>query len=201
MREKDDLDLLIDSALATYADPGPDSWLENRVLVTLAAVRTETSQVRTRWRRGWLPWAIAIPIAAGLLFLLLSPARHKPLPASEPQQAHEGAPTATTPRAGSSSEVRPRLPNRSEIPHRHAIRITQPASPVQTALAAPLPKLDVFPTPQPLTAEERALVVVAAQTPLPAREALIEAQSLDITPVRIAEIHIPPLEPPDQGQN
>ena len=86
MREKDDLDLLIDSALATYADPGPDSGLEDRVLVTLAAVRTNTSRVRTHWRRRWLPWAVAIPIAAGLLFLWLSPARHKPLPASDPQQ-------------------------------------------------------------------------------------------------------------------
>jgi hypothetical protein len=51
-----------------------------------------------------------------------------------------------------------------------------------------------------LTEEERALVVVVTQTPLPAREALVEAQSLDASPVRIAEIHIPPLEPPDQGQ-
>ena len=42
MREKDDLDLLIDSALATYADPGPDSGLEDRLLVGLSAVRTET---------------------------------------------------------------------------------------------------------------------------------------------------------------
>ena len=48
MREKDDLDLLIDSALATYADPGPDSGLEDRVLVTLAAVRTETPRERAR---------------------------------------------------------------------------------------------------------------------------------------------------------
>jgi hypothetical protein len=51
-----------------------------------------------------------------------------------------------------------------------------------------------------MTAEERALVVAVTQTPLPAREALVEAESLEHQPVRIAEIHIPPLEPPDQGQ-
>jgi hypothetical protein len=194
MREKDDLDLLIDSALATYADPGPGSKLEDRVLVTLAAVRTDTVRERRRWRTRWLPWAVAIPIAAGLLFLWLSPRRDKPLPASVPQEARSAPPQAIAPHANSSSEVRP------AVPRRHVIRGAQPASPVQTAQAAPLPKLDVFPTPQPLTAEERALVEVVTQTPLPAREALVEAQSQDTVPIRIAEIRIPPLEPPDQGQ-
>jgi hypothetical protein len=194
MREKDNLDLLIDSALATYADPGPESGLEDRVLVTLAAVRTETPRVRARWRGRWLPWAVAVPIAVGLLFLWLSPRRDKPLPASEPQEARSAAPRAIAPHANSSSEVR------REVPHRHAARATQPATPVQTAQAALLPKLDVFPTPQPLTAEERALAAVVTQIPLPARQALIEAQSLDHLPVRIAEIQIPPLEPPAQGQ-
>ena len=194
MREKDDLDLLIDSALATYADPGPDSGLEDRVLVTLAAVRSETPQVLGRWRRRWLPWSVALPIAAGLLLLWLPPRRDKPLPAFEPRQARSASPNAIAPHVDSSREVRP------HVLRRHVIRSAQPTAPVQTAQAAPLPKLDVFPTPQPLTAEERALVVVVTQTPLPAREALVEAQSLDAQPVRIAEIHIPPLEPPDQGQ-
>jgi hypothetical protein len=194
MPEKDDLDLLIDSALSTYAVPGPDSGLEDRLLVTLAAVRTTALPIRGGWRRRWVPWAVVLPIAAGLVFLWLSPRREKPLPALEPREARVGAPAAVAPNAGSSSEVR------HGVPRRHAVHITQPASPVQAAQAAPLPKLDVFPTPQPLTAGERALVVVVTETPLPARQALIEAQSLDHLPVRIAEIHIPPLEPLDQGQ-
>jgi hypothetical protein len=194
MREKDDLDLLIDSALATYADPGPDSGLENRVLAALSAIHAEPPTVITPRPRRWLPWAIAVPIAAGLLFLWLSIARNKPLPASEPQQARQSAPGPIAPPAAPSNEVR------RAVPRRHPVRIPQPSSSVQTAQAAPLPKLDVFPTPQPLTTEERALVGVVTETPLPAREALVEAQSLDHQPIRIAEIHIPPLEPPDQGQ-
>jgi hypothetical protein len=194
MREKDNLDLLIDSALATYADPGPDSGLEDRMVATLSRLHSEKPRVRARWRRHWLPWAVAIPIAAGVLFLWLSPRRDKPLPASASQESRSAAPGPIFPRADSSSEARPKHPQR------HAVRIAQPATQAQAAQAAPLPKLDVFPTPQPLTAEERALAVVITQTPLPARKALVEAQSLDASPVRIAEIHIPPLEPPDQGQ-
>ena len=194
MREKDDLDLLIDSALTTSADPGPDSGLEDRLLATLSPARTETPQVPSGIRRRWLPWAVALPIAVGLLFLWLLQGRDKPLPVLQPQEAHSAAPNAIAPHANSSTEVRP------AAPHTHRVRVTQPTSPSQTAQAAPLPKLDVFPTPQPLTAEERALVEVVMQAPLPAREALVEAQSLDTVPIRIAEIRIPPLEPPDQGQ-
>jgi hypothetical protein len=194
MREKDDLDLLIDSALATYADPGPDAALEDRVLAALSPVRVPARRVPALARSRWLPWAIALPIAAGLLFLWLSTETKKPLPASEPQQARETVPSAIAPHVDSPSEVR------TGKRHRQTVRVRQPASTVQTAQTAALPKLDVFPTPQPLTAEERALALVVTQTPLPAREALVESQNLDAQPVRIAAIHIPPLEPPDQGQ-
>jgi hypothetical protein len=195
MREKDDLDLLIDSALATYADPGPDAGLEGRVLAALSPVRKVTPRVRALIRWRWLPWAIALPIAAGLFFLWLSTQRQKPLPTSEPQQARESVLDAIAPHAD-SRDVSP-----IKEPHRHTVRIKQPPSPVQTAQAAPLPKLDVFPTPQPMTPEESALTAVVTQTPLTARQAVIDAESLDHQPVRIAEIQIPPLEPPTQGQN
>ena len=109
MREKDPLDLLIDSALSTYADPGPDSGLEDRVL-TAVAVRNETSRVRARWSPRWLPWAIAVPIAAVLILLWLSIARNKPLPDSAPQQAHQSQPRPIAPPAAQSSEVRRAVP-------------------------------------------------------------------------------------------
>jgi hypothetical protein len=65
---------------------------------------------------------------------------------------------------------------------------------------APAPKLDVFPTPQPLTPEEHTLVAIAAQAPAPLRKALVEAQLQPGEPLRIAAISIPPIKPPDQVQ-
>ena len=194
MREKDDLDLLIDSALATYADPGADAGLEGRVLAALSPVRKEAPR-RAAIRRRWLPWAVALPIAAALFFLWISTQREKPLPASEPQQARESVPNPIAPHVD-SHDASP-----IKALHTHTVRIKQPASPVQTAQAASLPKLDVFPTPQPMTPEERTLTAVVTQTPLPARPAVLDAESLDQQPVRIAEIQIPPLQPPTQGQN
>src|SRR5947209_1850246 len=85
MPEKDQLDLLLDSALATYADPGPDSGLEQRVLAELESGRQSGQQRRaTAGTRRWLPWAIAVPIAAGLLILWLSNARIMRTPATQP---------------------------------------------------------------------------------------------------------------------
>jgi hypothetical protein len=64
-----------------------------------------------------------------------------------------------------------------------------------------LPKLDVFPSPQPLSPEEKALVSFAARAPEPVRQALIDAQTQADAPLNIAAIEIQPLDPPDQGGN
>jgi hypothetical protein len=65
------------------------------------------------------------------------------------------------------------------------------------ATAAPLPKLDVFPTPQPLTPEEQVLAVFAAKAPLTERQALLDAQKQADAPLSIAALQIQPLDPPN----
>jgi len=66
---------------------------------------------------------------------------------------------------------------------------------------AALPKLDVFPTPQPMTPQEKALVASTARASKPQLLALVTAQQNPEGPVTIAAIQIPPLEPIDQGNN
>ncbi len=58
MREKDELDSLLDAALVTYADPGPDSGLEQRILARISAENFAASAPAPR--RRWLPWGIAL---------------------------------------------------------------------------------------------------------------------------------------------
>ena len=204
MREKDELDLLLDSALSTYADPGRDSGLEERVLAALSAARE--SKQRDRFiappRRRWLPWVIALPAAACLLLLWLATSRIKHVPSTETQQARQVNQAPALPRTTPLAEVRSKSPKgreqRATSGYSAASKEPQPAT--QLSGTSPVPKLDVFPTPQPLTEEERALAVVATQTPAPVRNALLEAQIQNDAPVRIAAIHIPPIESPDQGQ-
>lgn len=192
MRDNDDLDLLLDSALSSYADPGPEASLEARVLARV------TAQAAPAPRRRWLPWAIALPVAAGLLFLVFSRVQLDHLPSRNvkgvvrPQEAPLVAAHSETP---------------SSLHFTPGHRATRPLPAVQSnrdghaAKFAPPPKLDVFPTPQPLTPEEQALALFAAHAPEPERKSLIEAQEQADAPLGIAAIHIQPLESPAQGAN
>jgi hypothetical protein len=222
MREKDDLDLLLDSALSTYADPR--AGLEDRVLSALDAAHIAAGSrglqapeykqlgkmafrpgplsfqyIRAKYKvhisRRRLAWAVAPPLAACLLLLWLSTPKTIHAPSTSTQQAHQTNPSPPIPLAAA-----PQFSMHTS--RRHTPRAIESAlTPLnaQVADALPRPKLDVFPTPQPMSAEERALGLVAAQTPLPLRKALVEAQQDDL-PIHIAATHIPPLESPDLGQ-
>ena len=165
MPERDDLNSMLDSALMTYGDPGPDSGLEQRVLARVAAVAAPSPL------RRWLPWAIALPVAACLLILVMS----RPRISHSPDAHSTGATQASEP-AAARPVPQPALQlapaSRGEL----ATRKSRPQSVAIAAKSVPLPKLDIFPTPQPLTSQEQALVEFATQAPASERQALLEAQ-------------------------
>ncbi|MFP5209968.1 MAG: hypothetical protein ACLGRW_11835 [Acidobacteriota bacterium] len=204
MREKNDdfdilPDVLIDAALATYADPGPDSGLDRRVMARIAEARI-SAEAAPAPRHRWLPWAIALPVAACLLLFLLMLSGPKPLhsPASTPEQASQSqeAPIVVA-RTAPSTAPQAVPAHRAKAPgHEPRSRAAALA-----AKPAPLPKLDVFPTPRPLTPEEQALVEFAAHATKAERESFFAAQQQADEPLHIAAIQIPPIEPPAPGTN
>jgi hypothetical protein len=215
MPEKDEVDRLLDSALSTYGDPGEDSGLERRVLAALSAGRERRAGRGLYGKaRGWLAWAIAAPLAASLLLWMgVQRARH--VAPVETQQAsgreQPQGPSGKADAAGQGSavgkhspgaEARAGLGRRAGRARPCGSRAAGACGGGESGIAknAALPKLDVFPTPQPLTPQESALAVVAKQAPIPLRKALIEAQMQEDAPVRIAAIHIPPIELQSQTQ-
>ena len=185
MPDHDHLDLLLRSAVSTYGDPG--SGLAQRVLARISA------EVAPAPRHRWLPWAIALPAAACLLLLLVL-LGHKP--------AH--TPTTLARQTYQSQQPPPVAAHAEPVPALRSKAHLLEARPHHTAAGAkpaPLPKLDVFPTPRPLTREERAMVVFVAQAPESERKALIEAQEQFDAPLSIAAIQIPAIEPPQEGAN
>jgi hypothetical protein len=191
MPDHDEMDRLLDSALSTYATPRPG--LEDRVLRSLASTRAIDSARRPfRFPRRWLPWAIAVPIAAAiaLLFLLTrgTPAPPRNYAQSVPQFQRPAAPLERP----QSSSVR--APSRAV----HPVRRQAKAAP-EIAIRRDLPKQNIFPSPQPLSSDEQALVALA-QAPESVRQSLIEAQAPD-GPITISAIQIQPLKMPDPGQN
>ena len=69
-----------------------------------------------------------------------------------------------------------------------------------SAMRVTAPKLIVFPTPQPLTAEEQTLLAAATRGSEAQRQALLESKPVE-APLSIASLNIPPLAPPDEGKN
>ncbi len=209
MPDKDELDFQLDAALSSYGDPGPESGLEERVLARLAAVASGSRipALKLPMRRRWLHWALAVPVGAAALLLWFPPAGLHRGAAPEQSESRKVArnsersdPTLRAAHSASDAVSAQSLPRRSGPRSRRLSNNGRPELAGTVADKTALPKLDVFPTPQPLSEEEQALVTVASRTSAPVKRALAEAQSRGTPQVRIAAIHIPPLESPDEGQ-
>ena len=190
---RDELDRLLDSALATYADPGADSGLEHRILSRIA------SEAAPAPRRRWLVWAIALPAAACLLLLVLlsRPGLHHSSSGNQEQAQRVQQPAIAAGRSAAQ-------PAHRSAPLERADASVHKYSPHRTTLAAgpaPLPKQDIFPMPRPLSPQEQALVNFAAHATRSERESLLAPHEGLNAPLHFAEIHIEPLEPPAEGAN
>jgi hypothetical protein len=188
MHEKDHLDRIVESSLASYGDPGPDSGLAERILARIS-VEEAPHPSTAIWLRIRPLWAVALPLAACLFIVFfglrtstppsVNPAPRLPQPASTTAESEHAAPPHTI--------------SASRRPHsQRSVTATKQAS---------LPKLDVFPMPQPLSPEEQALYAFATQVPEKQRQAILEAQKNDDAPLNVASIRIQPLEIPDTSKN
>jgi hypothetical protein len=192
MPEHDELDLLVQQALASYADPGCESGLEERILARIEA------EGAPRPRRRWLPWAIALPVAAVLLVLLLLSAHRQ----TEPTTAHHlQIPSAQQTEVAGADERLSTAPRPERRENTGRGRGLPPHGNLGAGTAPPLPKPDVFPAPQPLSPQEQAFAVFAAKAGETERQSLIEAREQADAPIRIAAIEIQPLNPPGNGGN
>ncbi len=183
MPEAHELDQLLDSALSTYAEPR--TGIEARVLANLSAQPT---------RRRWLPWAIALPIAACIaLLLLLIPSHNRTKPIRQAQ--HNTAPQTQPAPQNSLAQATP-VPSHQPKP-----RILAAHAAPHLATAQAPPKLDVFPTPHPLSREEQAMVDFVANAPLPIIQAVQKAEEQQDEPLHIAAIVIQPIPSPDKPES
>ena len=164
----DKLDRLIDGGLASYADAEPLAGLEERVV----------NRVRvTRQRRRWLAWEVGAAAAVVVLGIV--------------NWSGQRAVVRKTPAAVAS--VGPQV-----VP-RPAVVATRRAGVRGKRAMRPrvLPKLEQFPTPTPLTAEERALVAFARRNPKEAEMLLADWQERTDGPIEIQPIQIAPLSSED----
>lgn len=187
-QNRDELDVLLDAALATYTDPGPSPYLRGRILSATGQRRRD--RVLMRWA-AWVTPAVAALLLSAILV------RHRPAALQPPPSPSiaRGSVTGTPPSVMQASKSAAASP----LPSVRLVRTSHAVTPSQPNLA----RQDVFPTPTPLSPEEQALVALAnGDAERLSRQIPQRSDPADpIEPLRVAAIHIPPLNPPDNGNN
>lgn len=196
MPDKDNLDLLIDAAIDTYANVAASDRLEEQML---QGVRRHIADQSARRHLRWSAWSAALAAAACVLtFALFSP-RPEVTPAKNAQKAG----VQNHPR-GKAAEV-PSIPPppadiRSAQRTAKTVRVLAiPPISAPPAKAPPLPKLDVFPTPAPPDEQAEALAFFIRVAPPGEVKQLLEAQARADAPLAVKQLEIPPLQPLDEG--
>lgn len=179
--ECDGLDRALDAALAKYSAAEPRVGLEQRIL---AHLRSERDSVPSRL---WARWSPVSVVAAVLIVAAAATAWRLNSPTKSVMQKHPSAPAETV--QTSATQVATTRPIRTYGPvdPGRTLRTRRHSAP-QLALVAAEPKLDQFPSPRPLSEQEKlaleyitrfpeeASLIAQAQTSLLRQQEMEETQ-------------------------
>jgi hypothetical protein len=180
------VDELLEASLKQYRAEEPRAGLEMRLL---AGVRSRQGAARRR-RLVWALAACAGMLAAIVLVLhsAHAPRREPVISASAPRQA---AKTSASPGSADSRILSPRLVHESQ---------EKPRTPKPGVRATKRP--EQFPTPMPLTEQEKLLLTYLANTSKP--DLLADTNKADdateISSIEVAPLEIKPLVESQPGQ-
>jgi len=141
--EGDGPDRELDAALARYVAVEPRAGLERRILANLRTQQAEVAE------RGWLRWGVGAALASLIVVAALawrSGLPSQPVALTHPSAAPQSTQTTATHLAPGAAAQRQATSKRRDSSSR-------PSQPVM----ADAPKLDQFPSPQPLSEQELAL--------------------------------------------
>ena len=143
----DEVDHALDAALAKYAAVEPRMGLEDRVLARLHSEPSRSS------RRIWWQWGLAGAAAAILVVGLLA---WRSTRVAHPVIANHPPAVIRQPSLTGTKSAPPAKDDVATAKHTPRPKPAARRAPASTTVAA-RPKLDQFPSPQPLSAEEIAL--------------------------------------------
>lgn len=161
-RKQDELDSTLDAALAKYAAIEPRAGLEDRVLANLRAERARVPD------RSWWRWSLAGALAAMVVVAVALAWRSvKPFPSVVTNHNPAATQTAKEPATHvvASSSGNQILRNQVPPQQRVALRRAATHHSRSKAVMADNPKLDQFPSPQPLSEQEKILESYVANYP------------------------------------
>jgi hypothetical protein len=149
-----DLNRELDTSLAKFATVEPRAGLEERILANLLIER-QRAAVHSWWR--WPAVAALAAVIVIAVFMAWKPEKPKQ------EVATQHAPTATQSTEHGGPQVLTNSKNSSIRPHQQPGRRPKPNAFDESAVVASAPKLDQFPSPQPLSEQERMLTDYVAE--------------------------------------
>lgn len=176
---REEIDGILNTALTSYSVKSPRCGLEQRVL---NRVRYEDRYLRKSWLRP-----VVILASACLLFAIVSiPDVWKPVP------HRSGVVTGAK-----LVQTLPPIPAAADLRNSETSKLSgkreRPSAQKIAQKQRRLPKLDLFPSPTPLTGEEHALLVLAKFPPEKLPKGLLRASDADEQPIQIEPLKIDPL--------
>ncbi len=151
--QTNDLDRALDLALAKYAAVEPRVGLEQRILATLRAEPARHRKFMWRWSVALA--TLVVVVATGIAWRSSKPAH--PEVTQRPLITLPTSPERPVNPANREANV---IPSQNKRPARRlSVRHAQPA------VVTPAPKLDVFPSPRPLSEQEKILASYVAKAP------------------------------------
>jgi hypothetical protein len=180
------LDNLLDSMLARYSDAQPRPGLETRVMAQLR----EQAGRKKSWKWS-LRWTCAGAMAAALVTVVFIVRLERPIESPEPpvfhadwSLLHHSDPSVIQPPPASSSVTTAQRNGHAPQPRHQELAVAADTRP------------DVFPTPAPLSDQEKLLLRYLART---ARHEIV-AQSHPDEPVETAEPFLLQIQPPTRTE-
>jgi hypothetical protein len=158
--KQDELDRILDAALQKYLATEPREGLEGRVLANLRSARGVVTD-HVWWRRSVMA-AVATIIVVALALVWRSDQQSHPTVATHPSSAQSEPKENPQTVANGGKEVHPQ--KRSARPSTH-VHKSRPDFAIAASPKPGSPKLEEFPSPHPLSAQEKILVNYVTQYP------------------------------------
>lgn len=188
--EQDTIDERIDAAVRRYAEA--PQFSEPRVALARVRARAEQEPERRWWVWAWVVPSAAMAALIGLVLVWVLRVPRAPqiawIPKAPTVASVEQPDLPHAEKANAGPSLRRKSPRRSSAQDDNGLVMAQ---------VRKLPKQEVFPTPQPLSRQEQALLAVATLAP-EATKQLIDAQEHMGDPIQIAAITIRPLNEDEQ---
>lgn len=167
--EMDELERVLQEGISRYADAEPLAGLEERIIGRVRMTESSRRSTAEWWVR--LSVGVAALVVGGFIYLGMEHTESRPL-------------TIAAVKKAAIPDLAPR--------RTAAIRVFKTRG--HSHGRAALPKQPEFPTPSPLTSEERLLVAMVKQDPEGAAQVFGSLRKRESEPLEIAPLIMPPLE-------